>query len=288
MDRSESGGKDNPHFHSRTFFKETGIGWPAACCETCLTGSIQPGRGKDGRGPGTIRGNHDRIREIASFFILRPAIHDGDRLQFHPTNFNLMAHAPYSNLEATPDFATFQFISPSLPESTVRQVRFNGHQGGRIYHVEFRNGEPNKKDAPNWPDSRDFLCTVLTTLQIIEIYSERYPRRVLRFCGNSTVKALVFGTILARFHHLLIPLFDIETETPGSDSSDKPERPCPFSGGPVEKDRSHAFLIRRKPVPCFSLNTVESTWNGTSRIFHDRFSIKLDRQVRIGVTLPPI
>jgi hypothetical protein len=199
-----------------------------------------------------------------------------------------MAYAPYTNLEATPDFATFQFISPTLPEPTVRQVRFNGHRDGRIYHVEIRNGEPNKKDDPNWPDSKDFLCTVLTTLQVIEIYTERYPRRILRFCGNSPLKALVFGTILARFHHLLVPLFDIETETTGPDSPDKKEGPRSFSGESAEKERSDAFLIRRKLVPYFSLNTVESTWNGTSRIFHDRFSIKLDKRIRIGVSLPPI
>lgn len=193
-----------------------------------------------------------------------------------------MAYVPYPHLEATPDFATFQFHSPILPEPVVRQVRFNNHQGGQIYHVEFRNGdpdkvepnkrestkrEPGKKDDPNWPESKDFFCTVLTTLQIIEIYLERYPRRVLRFSGNSPVKALIFGTILARFHHLLVPLFEIEMETPA---------PKPV------------FLIRRKSIPWFSLNTVESTWNGTSRIFRDQFSVKMDKRIRIGVTLPSI
>ncbi|HUB62817.1 MAG TPA: hypothetical protein VL978_19015 [Puia sp.] len=199
-----------------------------------------------------------------------------------------MAYAPYTRLEATPDFATFQFSSPTLPEPIVRQARFNGHQGGRIYYVDFRNSEPGKKDDLDWQESKDFFCTVLTVLQIIEIYSERYPRRVLWLTGNSILKALVFGTILARFHHLLIPLFDIGAETPGPDSSDKNERSWPYSGGSAEKEHCPAFRISRKPVPCFSLNTIESTWNGTSRIFRDRFSVKLDKRIRIGVTLPPI
>ncbi|HXB35196.1 MAG TPA: hypothetical protein VNV35_17325 [Puia sp.] len=177
-----------------------------------------------------------------------------------------MAYAPYTDLEATPDFTTFQFISPTLPEPTVRQVRFNGQQGGRIYNVEFRNKTTDRRDAPSWPDSKDFFSTVLTTLQIIEIYSERYPGRILLFSRDSKAKALVFGTILGRFHHLLTPLFDVETERPGP-------------GSPI-------FQIKRKPIPCFSISTVESIWNGTSQIFHDRFSIKLDKRIRIGLTLP--
>jgi hypothetical protein len=212
-----------------------------------------------------------------------------------------MSYAPYTNLQATPDFATFQFSSPTLPEPTIRQLRFNSQQGGRIYHTEFRNRPTDKKDDPSWQDSKDFLCVVLTTLQIIEIYSERYPRRILRFSGDTTPKALVFGTILTRFHHLLNPLFLIETESPGHGATRGNERTCVLPGGAggndrcnaspggrSGNDRSYAFLIRRKPVPFFSVHTIESTWNGTSRIFDNRFSIELDKSIRIGLTLPTL
>jgi hypothetical protein len=199
------------------------------------------------------------MREISSLFILQPALF-GDRLQLHRSKFYRMAYAPYTNLEATPDFATFQFIPPTLPEPAVRQVRFTGHQGGRIYHVEFRNKTTDRKHDPSWPDSKDFLCTALTVLQIIEIYSERYPGRVLRFSGNASARECVFGAILSRFYHLLTPLFDIEPD---------PSRP------------PGTFLIKRKPIPSLSINTVESTWNGMSQIFHNRFSIKLDKRIRV-------
>jgi hypothetical protein len=204
-----------------------------------------------------------------------------------------MAYAPYTNLQATPDFAAFQFASPTLPEPTIRQVRFNGQQGGRIYHVEFRSqhSKPDsvdKKDDPSWRDSKDFYCVVLTTVQIIEIYSERYPRRILWFSGDTALKALVFGTILVRFHHLLAPLFQIETETPGlKGSSDGKERSGPFAG-PDGRNGSYAYLMKRKPFPYVTVHTIESTWNGTSRIFNNRFSIELDKSIRIGLTLPPI
>jgi len=210
-----------------------------------------------------------------------------------------MSYAPYTDLQATPDFTTFQFTSPTLPEPSIRRLRFNCHQGGSIYHVEFRSKPTDKKEDPAWRNSKDFLCVVLTTIQIIEIYSERYPRRILRFSGDTVPKALVFGTILVRFHHLLAPLFQIETETPGPNGSIGKERSCLFSGCPDEndrhraspgspggKDRSCAFLMKRNPFPYFSVHTVESTWNGTSRIFNNRYSIGLDKRVQIGLTLP--
>ena len=159
-----------------------------------------------------------------------------------------MSYAPYTNLQATPDFATFQFTSPTLPEPIIRQVRFNGHHDGRIYHAEFRNKPTDKKDDPAWPETRDFLCVVLTTIQIIEIYSERYPRRILLFTGDTARKELVFWTILVRFRHLLVPLFQIEAETPDPDSSDGKGRPCPFPGGPGEKDRHHTPLAQRTGI----------------------------------------
>jgi hypothetical protein len=186
-----------------------------------------------------------------------------------------MSYAPYSNLQATADFATFQFNSPTLSGPGARQLRFVSQQGvsrqgvsqqgGGVYHVEFRNKPADKKDDPSWPESKDFYCVVLTALLIVEIYSERYPRRILRFTGDTTLKALVYGSILTRYHHLLKQVFTIETAAQ------------PAGGN---------FFIQRKPVPFFSIHTIESTWNGSSRIFNNDFSIELDKSIRIGLTLP--
>jgi hypothetical protein len=188
-----------------------------------------------------------------------------------------MHFVPYTHLQATPDFALFQFHngSPAPAEPIVRQVRFNSHQGGRIYHVDFRNKPLEKKDDPSWADSKDFMNVVATTVEIVEIYSERYPRRILRFCGDNWLKALVFGTILTRFHPLLCPLFQIETESPQSTGDDA-------------DTENYAFLIRRKPLPFFSVQTVETKWSGSSRIFDNRYTIELDKSIRVGLTLPNI
>ena len=181
-----------------------------------------------------------------------------------------MSYAPYSNLQATPDFTTFQFSNPSLSDPTIRQVQFNGQPGGRLYHVEFRSKPADRKDDGSWLESKDFHCVVLTTMQILEIYSDRYPRRILRISGNSTPKAQVFGCILTRYSHLLSSLFLIEKET-------------------TSQNRSGSdYLIRRKPIPFFSIHTIESRWSGSSRIFKTDFSIELDKSIRIGLTLPTV
>ena len=182
----------------------------------------------------------------------------------------IMSFAPYTNLQATPDFAAFQFSNPTVPDPTIRQVQFNGQQGGRLYHVEFRNRPADSKDDGSWLESRDFHCVVLTTLQILEIYSDRYPRRILRFTANTLPKAQVFGAILTRYSHLLSSLFLVEKEIT---SQNRPVPDC---------------LIRRKPVPFFSIHTIESKWSGSSRIFKSDFSIELDKSIRIGLTLPTV
>ena len=195
-----------------------------------------------------------------------------------------MSYAPYTNLQATPDFATFQFSSPTPPEPIIRQVRFIGQQGGRIYQVEFRNKPAGKKDDPPCRDMDDLFCVELTILQIIEIYSERYPRRILRCDINTMPNALVFTTIMTRYRHLLNPLFVIEQEVMPPSAVVGNERP----GGPGGNERSYAWIIKRKPIPFFSIHTIESTWNGSSRIFKRDFSIELEKSIRVGLTMPTI
>ena len=199
-----------------------------------------------------------------------------------------MSYAPYTNLQATNDFTTFQFSSPTLSDPTIRQLRFIGQPGGRIYQVEIRNRPADKRDDPSWPDSKDFYRVVLTALLIIEIYSERYHRRVLRFSGDTPLNALVFGTILARYHHLLKQLFLIETETPVTAGAAEKDRFGGFPGTPGSNERSYGFAIKRKPIPFFSVHTIESSWNGTSRMFNNDFTIEMDKTIRIGLTLPTV
>jgi hypothetical protein len=182
---------------------------------------------------------------------------------------------PYTSLQATPDFANFEFSSPTLSEPIVRQVKFLSQQGGQSYLVEFRNKPTGKKDDPGWPETKDFLQVIATTIEIIEIYSERYPRRILRFCADSRQKRLVFGTILKGFKELLSPLFLVEAQNPAIFAVEDSARPA-------------SFQLSRKAMPYLTVNTVQSTWHGMSRIFDQQFSVAMDKTIRIGMTMPLI
>ncbi|HLI94113.1 MAG TPA: hypothetical protein VKU83_10900 [Puia sp.] len=185
-----------------------------------------------------------------------------------------MQYTPYTNLQAAPDFANFNFISPTLPGPIERQVRFISQPGGQIYLVDFRNKPAESKEPPNWPESKDFLLVTCTLLQIVEIYTERYPQRVLRFRADSRLKRLIFLNMALRFENLLSPLFLVDKNDGGLP---RPE------GDPV-----FVFQVQRKPVPFVAINTVQSTWNGTSRIFGKPFKVEIDRSIRVGMTVPVI
>lgn len=185
-----------------------------------------------------------------------------------------MQYTPYTNLQATPDFANFHFTSSTLPEPTERQVRFISQPGGRIYLVDLRNKPAERKDGPNWPETRDFLVVTCTLIQIIEIYTERYPTRVLRFRADNRIKRLIFSNIALRFGDLLSRLFLLDKDQPDSLQS--------------ENDPVPVFHIQRKVIPFVAVNTVRSTWNGTSRIFDKPFMVEIDRSIRVGMTLPVI
>ncbi|HET6255889.1 MAG TPA: hypothetical protein VFE32_17565 [Puia sp.] len=196
-----------------------------------------------------------------------------------------MAYAPYTNLKATPDFAFFQFTSPTQPDPTIRQVRFNQQQNGRVYLVDFQSYPAGKKEDRSWPETEDFLCVLLTIVQIIEIYSERYPRRLLLFNVKTPLHTLVFGSIVLRYAYLLFPVFMFEPEKP--ETADEKARHCPLCPRPDKTERIDSFVLRRLPFPYFSTHTVESTWKGTSQIFNTRFSIELDKTTRVSAILPP-
>jgi hypothetical protein len=181
--------------------------------------------------------------------------------------------APYIKLQALPDFSAFQFTSIGDSGNIVRQVRFNGHQNGRIYHLDLRDlPAPQKGEPGKIADCGDMDIVMATLMQIIEIYTERYPRRTVRLRGNTRQKARLYRTALEKHLTILHPIFMVELE-----KSD------------VETDiDSIAFLLKRKPIPYFTIHTIHTTWNGQSRLFDKKVTIELNKTLRIGVALPAL
>ena len=188
-----------------------------------------------------------------------------------------MVHTPYMQLQALRDFSAFQFTSPGLAGPVTRQVRFNGQKDNGIYNLDLRDLPVTQKDDPGRVTDQGDMDAVLATLvQIIEIYTERYPRRSIRLRADTQEKAHLYRMTLDHHLDILYPLFIINLEEHVVDAGD---------------DRNIdniAFVLKRKPVPFLSIHAIHTTWSGHSRLFGRKVTIEMDKVVRLGVALPVI
>jgi hypothetical protein len=185
-----------------------------------------------------------------------------------------MNYNPYMNFQALPDFSAFEFTSESNSGAIVRQVRFSGQKDGQVYHLDLRDLPAGKKeDQAPIADKGDRDRVLATLVQIIEIYTERYPGRIIRLKGNTKQKAQLYRESLDRHLSVLCPLFvitqDENSEMSGSHRTD-----------PI------AFLLKRKPIPYLSFHTIQTTWSGQSRLFGKKLTIELQKGIRIGIGMP--
>ena len=193
-----------------------------------------------------------------------------------------MVYTPYMHLQALRDFSAFQFTSTGLAGPVTRQVRFNGQKDAGIYNLDLRDLPVTRKDDPGRVTDQGDMNTVLATLvQIIEIYTERYPRRSIRLKGDTQEKAHLYRMALDHHLDILYPLFIINLEEPAgdrhSDAIDSVDDP---------NIDNIAFVLKRKPIPFFSIHAIQTTWSGHSRLFGRKVTIEVDKSVRLGVALP--
>jgi hypothetical protein len=186
-----------------------------------------------------------------------------------------MIHDPYMHLQAFRDFSAFQFMSIGTAGPVIRQVRFTGQNDAGIYNLDLRDLPVTKKDDPGRVTDQGDMNTVLATLvQIIEIYTERYPRRTIRLKGDTREKAHLYRVALERHLKILCPWFIIEMEEHISESD-----------GNRTID-SIAFLLKRRPIPLLSFHAIRTTCSGYSRLFGRKVVIEVDKSIRVGVALP--
>lgn len=184
-----------------------------------------------------------------------------------------MSFTPNTDLQAAPNFSTIGFHSETDHGVIHRIVRFSGTKGNPVYSVDFKNFDPAVKEDPAWFQSDDFLNEVVTIILIVEIYTERYPNRILRFCPASKMNAMAFNHIRGRFKNLLSGWCTFQG------AKGHPERNC-------QETIHHSFTIRRKAITYFSVHTLENNWRATSHVFNIPFKIELERSLHIGLVLP--
>ncbi len=133
-----------------------------------------------------------------------------------------------------------------------------------------------KGDQVLLADNGDMDQVMTTVMQIIEIYTERYPRRTIRLKGNTSQKAQLYRAALDKHLPILCPLFLIELEE---------KLPLPDSDRSLD---AIAFLLKRKPIPYLTFHIFQTIWTGQSRLFGKKVKIELEKGIRIGVALPAV
>ncbi len=180
-------------------------------------------------------------------------------------------------LQATPDFSSFQFTSEGLSGNVTRQIRFIGQKDGKIYTLDLRDLPAEKKAVPDRvADIGDTNNVLATLVQVIEVYTERYPRRAIRLMGNTEEKAQLYRAAVERHLDILHPLFMISLEENSH---------APLADQSIN---NIAVLLKRKPIPYFTIHTIHTTWSGHSRLFKRKVIINLNKGVRVGLALPEV
>jgi hypothetical protein len=169
------------------------------------------------------------------------------------------------HLEALPDFSIFQFRVGKLG-SIIMQLYFTS-QRQDIYDLGIQQGIDAGLLPTFFLTEQELDGLILTVIGIIELYTGKYPDRVIRLRSGSKLQAALFRIIL-RFHHeILQPLFAIDKEGR--------QQFFPFRR-PMD---SHVFLLKRKPE-CPSLTPpVRTTLSTRSRLLGNPVHVELYKDI---------
>jgi hypothetical protein len=176
-------------------------------------------------------------------------------------------------MKALPDFSAFQFTSEEATGPTTREVRFR-QKTPDVYNLDI--GDLSAKDElqPGLQnENRDINFLMTTLILIIELYTEKYPTRIIRLKGDTTEKARLYRKTLDKHVSAMSSFFEIN----------------------LEKDRNFfrairhresldniAFLVRRKPGWSFTIHTLQTNRCSRSQLFDRAVTVEIQRSIEIG------
>lgn len=113
-------------------------------------------------------------------------------------------------LEAGPDLSLFRFTT-GFAGCAVFQVRFSALQQD-IYDatVEYRHYFPGALYIPLTDGQVEELLLVM--IQMIELYTQKYPERKIRLKGGGRLQTMLFKVMLLVHQDALLPWFTIHEE----------------------------------------------------------------------------
>jgi hypothetical protein len=184
-----------------------------------------------------------------------------------------MSTSPALSLYATRDFTTFQFSDRKSDDPFIWRVRFIRQSDNRTYEATLscrtENGGSLSIRSPDPSD--DVLATFLL---IIDVYTDRYPARIIRLQAESVEQARKCRQAVEKHLKKLEPLFII--------GLDKEVVVLNFDLGMHESP----LVLKRKPIPFITLTSITTVWNVRSRLFNEQVAVVMDQSIQMKMATP--
>ena len=179
-----------------------------------------------------------------------------------------MLTQPSTTLHALPDLSMFQFRTGDFG-SILIQLRFMPLRS-RVYDLYVEQRQYSDIFHPYLFTEDDARSLLSNVIQVIELYTERYPGRTIRMKGNTQLQTALYRVILRAHHDLLCPLFSIDKE-----------------GGrwffPFRRDAGDsAFLLKRRADSSLPAHPIRASVRTRSRLFGNWVRVELQNEISIG------
>src|SRR5258708_24092119 len=175
------------------------------------------------------------------------------------------------DLKRLTDLSALQFTRRGIAGATARVVRSispkEGNASQNTYDLDIGDLHPEDQSSTTIPDNGDMNKVLTTLMLIIELYTERYPTRVIRLKGDTKEKARLYRIALDLHVDVLFPHFDIGLE--------QENRFFPLHGQNQECIDNIAFLLKRKPGLCFTVHSIQTTRSSRTLLFANTVSVEL-------------
>jgi hypothetical protein len=179
-----------------------------------------------------------------------------------------MLTQPYACLHALPDLSLFQFRAGQSGALLI-QLRFMLLRSG-IYDLCIEQRQFTDVFHPYLFTEEDARSLVGSVIQVIELYTERYPGRIVRLKGNTLLQTALFRVILRVHHDLLCPLFSIDKEGQ--------RRFFPFRRNAGDS----VFLLKRRADSSLPIHPIRASVRTRSRLFGNWVHVELHKEISIG------
>lgn len=170
-------------------------------------------------------------------------------------------------LQARPDFSKFWFSG--MPGALVIELSFVCHKAN-IYDMVIERGYLFEDPFPGPPTQKDINALLFAVIQVLELYTAKYPERTIRCKPGDKIQTLTFRILLLANHDLLGPLFTVQDEGKGR---------LPFG-----KELENAvFMLKRKPGGPSTPQPTQLTLNTFSQLFGHPVSVRLCEPAQMAV-----